>query len=354
MLSLALCMALGPAPSPDSFTLSYQPATSAILVSIKVNGQEEKVLLETGARFSEFKTAEAASKADIELGPRHIEKTKSRQDPTFQVFGQIGYDVLKDYAVGIDYFGSTVTLWPHKLSKADAEAWIGAGDRSWMPAGHPAFSECAIHTSPKGFPFVDATIEGRSLRLDLSDHIQQTFVDKISTGLTGHPRLVHMFPDVSIGGTQESYLELTNAFQGMTNPVDMLGMDGVLTLENFWSPRLIYDLAGGKVYKENVPNTVAGTMLLRQIEPLPVTVTDQSIVLGGPGGDHVDAGLLGCEIEDFGLVECSDLLSFLLHPSKGGASDFNEMLEKVGHATSVDIHMKDETQEELDFDAYAK
>jgi len=244
--------------------------------------------------------------------------------------GYLGRDVLSKYGIGFDTVDGTLTLLPRNtLSESFERKWVCVGD-NWKPSGSGASRIVPINVGPADAPYINATIEGKSQKMFLFAGYHTTVSSAVAGRQESFDGPVFCPARARLSDGRNRWMLMPG---GMDSDLKQSpGLDGAFSIENFWSPRLIVDLAHYRVCYEELSTWDTETKILAEFLRFPVAVIDGKLRVGGPlmrmwpaESDQVK----GMEVEELAGFSGSAIVAMMEEPNEENVKNLEELARQT-------------------------
>lgn len=290
--ALALLRPAGAAiPAVGPVVVPFEVVQGAVVIRVKVDGAERRLMLATEWPFSFFKGVPDRA-VDIEvngvsLGKSHFSEIPG--DRTDDSYGALGMDLLRGMAIGIDEYRREVTIWPRGATptEAEAQAWIGT-----LPAwgGAVKVRRLSLGISSSGMPSLEMSSEGRKTPALLNLDFFNTSLEP-SVASPGVPvaKGISLLPGASFAGLPPIPL-----FYRPTEADSLVGagpeIRASIAQSALQSRRVLIDLKANAAYVEQLPEAARLAKLFGTLTRGIFDLKDGGLIVQLPPG--VDVGSL--------------------------------------------------------------
>jgi hypothetical protein len=270
----------------------------------KLDGKPARFLIDTGDPWSMVRTKDqqgAARTAQLELGSfKKSFRPVFGADPLFDTFqvrldieriktpstvSILGMDLWSRHPIGFDYGKSTVTIWPEgPLDGFEAQKWISdAADVVILPLEHLSDARLGVdlkfgtETVRLGFDTgADSGLLDSTVLKKIASTVAYTKSGRFADGRVKSYE-VRLVPKVLVREVAIPWWTFMTE-EGFKAPEPDYP-EGVISMNDLRSSRVLLDVGGGKVYFRRPGATAALNAVLQNMTGVPVSITGDTVRL---------------------------------------------------------------------------
>jgi hypothetical protein len=309
-----------PAPkaTPDPITSQIDFKDLDFTMPATIDGKPVRITFDPGdADTTAWNVPKGVSTLTLSNGQSmKIDVSKTYKGPTDTLY--LGYDDLRHSAVGFDIYKGLICFWPYGVT--DGDFWIKDQESDWPTPNGTLVANLA---SVKGGMGIPGEVQGHSKVFKFHPAVAQTC-------LAGVPETgTYLLPDLSIGQNNEGWL--TNLFGSLSVKADIQPYNGELTLENFYSQRVLLDLANDKIIFSHYADNDRLTTLLNMITRSNVGIDDSGCIVKGINMPKDLASSAGMPVDNVAGIPGSKIAQALRNPTPESTQVLQHLVAATRH-----------------------